>query len=941
MNRLAGTALLLMTIVSCSGGDSSIDEGYLIEDGNERDFSNVSFTFVKPAQNSIFNEHSSASIEVQGTCSRDGVSFHLVLNNTSLVSDVCSGGQFRATVPKTSLGEGENRLGLSSEQSGNSAELFITLDTIAPVLNLGTLNRILAANASNYQASGTCSESSNVEINVGSISETATCTTTWIATLDLSSLADGANVAYEVKITDSAGNPGNAASGSVEKNTVRPAISIDSADLINAANQSQYSFSGSCSENGQTIQLGLGPISGSSTCVAGTYSSGLFDLSTLPDSLLVLSASITNAIGNQNTQTRSVTKNTSVPIVTIGAAQDINQFNQFTYSLNGACSENGRDVAIDIGGLSQTVECQSGSWSLAGINASGVTEGSVVLTADHTNSSSTSAVQASVTITKNTSSATVVILAPETISAVNQSSYRVSGECSENGTQVTVVIGSISASVNCSNQAWSAGQQDVSSLPEGPVTITADHSTATQANAQVVKSTLAPTVNVLSIATSLPDSVSLSWSANEPSGTEIEDFIVDYKPESASNWLRFNDGLSVSTSVNVTALLPGTSYQFRVAAIYDTDKISPFSNIATGPTQPSSPIFGQHRAMNVGGAVSSSVVAYEDGTEVTLNGAALVSLDKGQNHLFTSTKYDIINANKPIFTAGRRGSGSSTRTANIVWSPTMWAGKSFSLNATRNNPQNIELFAIENASVTLKQGNTILRSANITAGSDATMTWSIYGSYQLTSTGSVLAYHYSGSGSTIVDPKPLVPSALEVIGFPSKSGRLTTGSDGTVATYVYGESFSQTTTINRSDSFYLGPRGGNSSEYRNASLLITANKNISAASYADANGNCAAPFLPTNLMRTNYIINVNADWVAFASKAPGSIQVLNSSDVVIGTMTLNRSGGNSNAPYFVRRATTSAGTRFVSTVPVAGWYQPNTGTGAADQDETLLYGMNP
>ena len=93
-------------------------------------------------------------------------------------------------------------------------------------------------------------------------------------------------------------------------------------------------------------------------------------------------------------------------------------------------------------------------------------------------------------------------------------------------------------------------------------------------------------------------------------------------------------------------------------------------------------------------------------------------------------------------------------------------------------------------------------------------------------------------------------------------------------------------------------------------------------------------------MALKYAINVNADYVAFASKSPGTIQVLDSSDTLIQTLTLTRTGANSSAPYAARRAASNAGYRFISTVPVAAWYQPSTDTGAGEDDETILYGTN-
>jgi hypothetical protein len=50
------------------------------------------------------------------------------------------------------------------------------------------------------------------------------------------------------------------------------------------------------------------------------------------------------------------------------------------------------------------------------------------------------------------------------------------------------------------------------------------------------------------------------------------------------------------------------------------------------------------------------------------------------------------------------------------------------------------------------------------------------------------------------------------------------------------------------------------------SLLITVDKNITGASFVDPNGNCAARFIPINLMKTKYAVNVSSDFAAFASK---------------------------------------------------------------------------
>jgi hypothetical protein len=133
--------------------------------------------------------------------------------------------------------------------------------------------------------------------------------------------------------------------------------------------------------------------------------------------------------------------------------------------------------------------------------------------------------------------------------------------------------------------------------------------------------------------------------------------------------------------------------------------------------------------------------------------------------------------------------------------------------------------------------------------------------------------------------------------------------------------------------------------FQEPSVLISSDKGISLASFADANGGCAAPFLPTNLMKTKYAVNIASDFVAFASKQAGIIDVYSPGqevgvDTPVETLTLTRTGSNTNAPYKARKAATPIGYRFISTVPMAGWYQPANDNGGARSDETILYGAD-
>lgn len=345
--------------------------------------------------------------------------------------------------------------------------------------------------------------------------------------------------------------------------------------------------------------------------------------------------------------------------------------------------------------------------------------------------------------------------------------------------------------------------------------------------------------------------------------------------------------------------------------------------------------------MNVGGSTDTTVTAHKDSTTITLNGSPLTTLSAGQTHRFTSSQFDLIDADKPIFTAGRRGTaGIAGDSANIAWNPTEWAGREFSFNAIRNSPQVLTVYAIEDAIIEVKQGSTILDSATVTKGNGTTLSWVPFGSYQITSTGNILAYHISINGSSLHDPKPLIPGFTQIIGFPSNSMRLTTNSDNTNYSAIHSNSALASGSINRSSETNIGPEGGTSALYQGDSLLISADKKISGASFADSNGLAAGAFISTNLMKTNYIIPVNSDYIAFASKLPGTITVRNPAGTIVQTLTLTRSGANTSAPYRVRTTSILAGYRFESTVPIGAWYHPDTDIGASNDDETLLYGTN-
>lgn len=112
--------------------------------------------------------------------------------------------------------------------------------------------------------------------------------------------------------------------------------SPNSGALISASNASSFSFSGTCSESGATIQISInsGVIQENTTCSAGSWSRNI-DLSPLPDgainvSLTVVGSSQTASLGS----VLSVTKDVVAPALASASVTNSSPTNSTSYGLS-------------------------------------------------------------------------------------------------------------------------------------------------------------------------------------------------------------------------------------------------------------------------------------------------------------------------------------------------------------------------------------------------------------------------------------------------------------------------------------------------------------------------------------------------------------------------------------------------------------------------------
>lgn len=459
------------------------------------------------------------------------------------------------------------------------------------------------------------------------------------------------------------------------------------------------------------------------------------------------------------------------------------------------------------------------------------------------------------------------------------------------------------------------------------------------------------TINSLASSGALTDQISIGWSAPYHNGSVIIDYIIEYKASLDSEWILFADGISTDTTEVITGLSPSTSYDFRVRAY--NGSTSSYSNILVVETAPDNEFFEPnfYQAMNLGGATASEVVAFEDNTEIFLNNTSLVILNAGETFGFSSALNDVMKSEKAFFVAGLynpSGNSSDSMKGNMVWSTPNWAGKKFIFTGTRDKPHKINVFAFENGIVNIKQGASVIASHEFTDISvSATHSFSLTqdGGFVMESEGLIIAHMHSSASNRVTDPKPLLPASTDILGIPSTTGKFSTSVDATnFIAYHSNDVVSGSVQINSGTAYSITGQGTNSL-YSAAALRIISDQLMVGNSNADSNGYCSAPFVPTSMLKKRYAINVDAEYIAFASLEGGTINITNP-DGSSTTVELLKTGDNPYTPYKARLTKSSAGTtlakgtRFESNVRFQSWYEPRTNVNAADNDETVMFGFD-
>ncbi|MAZ47286.1 MAG: hypothetical protein CME65_01905 [Halobacteriovoraceae bacterium] len=466
------------------------------------------------------------------------------------------------------------------------------------------------------------------------------------------------------------------------------------------------------------------------------------------------------------------------------------------------------------------------------------------------------------------------------------------------------------------------------------------------------------------------ESIRVGWPYPDDNGFPITDYIVQYRLNGDSTWITINDGVSTSRRYTLEGLSAETEYDFRVRA-YNGTNYGAWSPTLVAETLPNIDfVTFDYIAINIGGATKNALVSLEDDNEIyygdnsasVYNDGSLISgdLDRGETLSIDADDFTVVQATKPFFIAGTlRSGGGDTSKANVVWATKSWIGKNFLFNHNRTNPMKVKVYAFTDSDVVVTKGGAAVAGGTVNgllSENGHVFTISSYGSYEINSTGFIVAYAYAnGGGSNYVDPKPLLPSSNDLVGVPSRDAKLSTDTPSTSYTAYHSNDQQESNTFEPGAVRNINQRG-TSGLYQDEALRIRATAPIVANSYADANGSCSSPLVPVAFQKTKFAINVQAEWVAMAST--NELTVTSYEPNGDGTFTtrthvMTRVGSNNNTPtkQYETNVNFKAGTIFEGTAPFQMWYEPrgdNHATtnvpggenNAADNDETIMFGWD-
>ncbi|MCK7012546.1 Ig-like domain-containing protein [Enterobacter roggenkampii] len=471
-----------------------------------------------------------------------GTTLTVTVNGKTYAASVLADGSWSAAIPAADVAAfaagtvtvtvaGQSAAGnpvtISHDVTVDLAAVAISIDAIATddVINAAEkgADLVLSGSTSNVE------ENQTVTVTFGGKTYTAKVDAdgNWTATVpsaDLAGLKDG-DASVQVSVTNAHGNSASAGR-EYSVDATAPTVTIDTVAGDNVINASEaaagVAISGTTTaEAGQTVTVTLGGKSYTAQVQqGGVWSVNVpgSDLTALADNGYTVQVSVSDAAGNPGSAGKTITLDTTPPTVSFNVVAGDDVINSVEHGqaqiVSGSATgaNVGDKLIITLGSHQYTTTVDaSGNWSV-GVPASvisGLSDGTVTLSATITDSAGNSSTQthdvvvntASVALTVNTVSGDDVINAAEAGSSlvINGSSAQFAS-----GTQVTVTLNGMTYTATIqSDGTWTTTvpAADVGALADGAryqVSVSAQDSAGNSASAThgISVDTTAPVVSI-------------------------------------------------------------------------------------------------------------------------------------------------------------------------------------------------------------------------------------------------------------------------------------------------------------------------------------------------------------------------------------------------------------------------------------------------------------
>lgn len=429
---------------------------------------------------------------------------------------------------------------------------------------------------------------------------------------------------------------------------------------------------------------------------------------------------------------------------------------------------------------------------------------------------------------------------------------------------------------------------------------------------------------IIDVASVTSTTANLAWEAPDLNGTTFQNYVIQRRELPSGVFA--DVGTSTTETFEDTGLTPNTLYEYRVYTS-SVEGASAAGVEVEAETYPSVPLldapFAFFATANITSVYLTAIDASVAVTQTDAGGGTnTINLVAGTPQVVTAAQFDSFIGDGAFVAIGLISNDW------FALNPNYSAGKAFAYGPIRSNPQACNIYALEDANVIVTFDGTVVGGPQFVPANTG-FSFSFNGTnaaVQVESDGFVLASQTS-SGS--VDQTVLMPASIELVGFPSNSARVYALNSDTAwgAGRANGEPFGGGL---HEDTSKSGVINGTGAQYSGDAVIVRATDLITAASFADSDGGKAAPFLPTNLMRTRFAVPFIVERTTFASPDAFTVTTSNGNSYT--------SAGSAAVQFLniTAGADRAAGTQFTADVPVAAWTEADLN----DQDEIILFGFN-